>query len=63
MHMRKSTIELGNDNSVMPHFLYSCKLCFQFTTLYYMHHTGKKESEKEILKKKKGYEKFALRGL
>ena len=29
-----------------------------------MHHTGRKESEKEILKKKKkGYEKFALRGL
>ena len=53
MHMRKSTIELGNDNSIMPHFLYSCKLCFQFTTLYYMHHKGKKESEKEILKKKK----------
>ena len=30
----------------------------------YMHHTGKKESKKEILKKEKkiGYEKFASRG-
>ena len=28
-------------------FLYPCKLCFQFTTLCYMHHTGEKESKKE----------------
>ena len=36
-------------------FLYSCKLCFQckhYVTSY-MHHTGKKESKKEILKKDK----------
>ena len=35
----------------VPHFLYPCKLCFQYTTLCYtsyMHHTGKKESKNEI---------------
>ena len=32
---------------------YSFKLCFQFYVTSYMHHIGKKESEKEILKKEK----------
>ena len=47
-HMWNATIEQGNRQSPVllkipvdtlwhiPHFLYSCKLCFQFTTLCYL---------------------------
>ena len=45
----------------MPHFLNSCKLALNLPHYItsYMHHTDKKESKKEILKKGK---KFASRG-
>ena len=50
------TKNTGRYAMILPHFLYSCKLCFQFTTLCYysyMHQTVKKESKKEILKRGK----------
>ena len=57
--MGSITKNTGRHAMIQNAFLYSCKLCFQFTSLcYYMYHTGKKE----IKKKRGGFEKFASTG-
>ena len=54
--MGSITKNTGRHAMIQNAFLYSCKLCFQFTSLcYYMYHTGKKE-----IKKKRGGSKNLL---
>ena len=53
----------GRHAMIQNAFLYSCKLCFQFTSLcFYMYHTGKKEISKKRKKEKRGFENFASTG-
>ena len=57
--MGSITKNTGRHAMIQNAFLYSCKLCFQFTSLcFYMYHTGKKEIKKKK-KEKRGFEKFA----
>ena len=62
--MGSITKNTGRHAMIQNAFLYSCKLCFQFTSLcYYMYHRGKKEIKKKRKKEKKGgFEKFASTG-
>ena len=60
--MGSITKNTGGHAMIQNAFLYSCKLCFRFTTLcYYMYYTGKKEIKKKKKKKKRVSKNLLLR--